>query len=445
MNPDVSRHRTVVRLPSLTCCLGWFLAALSARAQVQIEASGPAGRSVDPGPTAGAVHVYLENAVEPVLASADAPNWIDGARVVSIERTYGASDPIVPVEAVGGGKRWSFHVDRAKRWAALPVTDEIREAWEVEGKLEISCEGSRLLEIRSRPRRLALGPDGEEFTAMQRGSVLVPGSRDWVEVLAGEIMWGQARLGVYTVEGETLAGARKVGVGEEVTFRIGEEEYGIEVGLLQGGVIGEHSAKLRVKRCDGTPRPEQALRTALIALLQQELARGGRKIAEARRLLDDGDVAKERLVLETARRIHQDVRRAQLWIEELAPRLVKGAPWLSLVKARVVRPPPPDGFFADPGPPEAMVLDVYVVGRAHEPWTIRGRQRPFAKRMDLASGESVKLSFHGTDPRFWADVAGEDAVYWLLIGTSMATDGTPRLMGYPGRSDVVFAMPIREP
>ncbi|MCI0587494.1 MAG: hypothetical protein L0323_11700 [Planctomycetes bacterium] len=445
MSPDIARHGTVVLLCSLTRSLGWILAAFPASAQAQVGTSGAAGQVVDPRATEGTALVYSEDSAEPLVASADSPQWLDGASVVSIEWTYGASDPVSPVGAIGGGKRWPFHLDRAKRWAVLKVTDEIREAWETAGTLGISCEGNRLVELRCRPRRLLLGPEGEEFSVDQRSSGLVPGSREWVEVLVGDILFGSGRLGVYTVEGETLARPRPVAVGDEVPFRIGEEEYRIEVGLLQGGLIGSHFAKLLVKKAAGAEMPAQTMRTRLIALVEQELAKVDRDFDHAMRLRRAGREGEGRAALETARRIADDVRRGLRSIERLAPRLEKMAPYLSIIKARIVRPPPPEGPFDSPEPAEAKVLEVRKVGRKYEPWTIRGRQHPFAKRGDLVRGQSVKLSFYDGDPEILVDKVEDGPAYWLVLGTSVAMDGPPRLMGAPGRSDVVFAMPVREP
>ncbi|MEW6743203.1 MAG: hypothetical protein AB1486_10640 [Planctomycetota bacterium] len=229
-------------------CLVWVLAGGAATARAGLQLWEGFQETGSPHLGQSTLYVHLSESSQPATASPGLRRWVDGVTVTSFEWCYGGPDLIAPVVAVVGDRTWPFLVDPRPRRATLTVSHEMREAWDRNGSLGISCEAEGEIELRWRPQRLAIEAGGMEFSLMQRASALVPGSRGWVEVFLDDITTGQVWLGIRTAEGELLAAPRSVTEGDEVAFRIGDEDYRILVDRLQNLLIGQDYAELRVMR-----------------------------------------------------------------------------------------------------------------------------------------------------------------------------------------------------
>lgn len=335
----------------------WVLAAVAASSRPRA--------AIGSQPEQATAQVFASGSVEPTIVLPGSVRWFDAATVAAVEWTYGPSDPIAPVEANAGGGRWHFYVDRTLRWAALAVTAEIRAAWDLAGTLQVSCQGGAGVSLRARPRRLLLPSEGVAFSVTQRGAAFVPGSAEWAEVFLDDLTLGQVRLGVRAVEGEALAEPRSVLPGDEDPFRIGEEEYAIQVERLKNRLIGEDHAELRVKKREAAPpekppgpgkearrgeeshpqaeraeegRPAEEADLSIeaprpsgpgeepptwseaIEAIERDLREADGRVARAQTLLGEGRAAESRTVLEAARRI-LELSRQRLRSTRWRPRL----------------------------------------------------------------------------------------------------------------------------
>lgn len=202
------------------------------------EANSPA--------TAASLHVFFSDGAEPVVVPPGARLWVDVATTASFEWLAGDGD--ATVTATAGRESWPFVAGAADHRARLVATDALRDAWERDGTLTVSCGAAGAVVLRARPRRIEWDADGEDFEAPQRTATPLPGSRGFVEVVLDDITGGQVRLSLRTVAGRTLAEERSVSVGDAVEFEFGGESFAIRVERLTNHLIGQDSADLALRR-----------------------------------------------------------------------------------------------------------------------------------------------------------------------------------------------------
>lgn len=198
-------------------------------------------------------------------------------------------------------------------------------------------------------------------------------------------------------------------------------------------------------------------------LLVVELARSYRVLAYVAKRLENDRGGKVRESVVEARRIVEEVHRGLRWLRDVQWQWQELAPYLSLVKVRIVRAVP-HGERAMEGVQdpivrglggllgrvmsglvdiEARVLEVHTVGRAYLRGSIRARLHPRRKRKDLRVGATIPLDLNAYKTGIWITKDDEGQDYWLLIGPSAATKAIPRLAGVGGRSSIFFALRAR--
>jgi len=331
-----------------------------------------------------------------------------------------------------------------------------------------------------RPQRFTSESRGEQFSVRQRSSVLIPGLGASVEVSLDDITRGQVGLRILTSAGEELVPRQSVSEGSEVAFRIGEENWTIRVERLINRLVGDDCAELIVERSgaggglefdEGGSIPEpsafepaEAIRSQVIELIGREMASVDELMTCAVQLLDDGQVAEAREMIQEAKQAEAELRRGLRWTQVFATSSPEAAHCLSLVKVAVVRARPHAERISENGSPEARdwgrflgrldssrqdiearVLEVHVVGRAYREESVRGMLHPFQLRSDLRPGRSVDLFAERRESGGVIDRSREGRDYWVVITPPEATEAVPRISGGGGPSRILLAIPSRTP
>ncbi|MBI1851310.1 MAG: hypothetical protein HYR85_13300 [Planctomycetes bacterium] len=412
-------------------------------------------------------------AAKDVARGSAAPFWFQS--IESVERhASAAADQLSRAQALLG----VGHADDAR--AALEVARRDQE--------DATQERPRWLQ----PPSLSIAPEGAEFSVDRLDGVPVPGSRGSIEVVVSDIGRTEARLGVRTITGKTLAPPRAVGRGDEVNFRVGEQNYAIRVErLIRPFFRGHVHADLRVIRRGerevrgGEPEPQPSLCNKLFELIEQESTRARQSTSRAEALLADGKTDEARAAALAARRSELEVQQAIFWFrtltgEALMRKQVSVIEDLSLVKVHVVRTRSefeidlsnsPDAREREAAPlipllqfagqivgrhvfdmdlftqaVDARILEGPVVGSRYAFGTDMGRKSPFEKRRDLEPGQTVEI--HLWADRFeFPEVRGleEGQDYWLVVTPPIALKSLPRKAGEMGRTWITFVMRATEP
>ena len=155
-------------------------------------------------------------------------------------------------EARVGDETWTFGIPKAANVLDLPVSAEIRKAWEKHGGLEIVCgqQGGeeRRLVLKAPPKGLSLVGDSITMTVVQRHSKEVPGSEGYLKMRIGDITGGQVLLSVTAADGQTLIAQKSVRAGDEETFVVGEEQYKLRAESLVNFIVGDDYGVFTVSR-----------------------------------------------------------------------------------------------------------------------------------------------------------------------------------------------------
>ncbi len=311
----------------------WRIAVVVAAASgVAFDLRATAAPPGDPPRAHGTVLVHTRSAAGPAVVAPGSSPWLDGAAVERIEWRYGGTEPIAPVSAAAGVGEWLFVVDASERRATLDVTDEIRRAWDERGRLAISVDDARAVELRWRPRALDIPSDGARFQVRLGTEAVIPGSRGWAAVVLDPpsrlMPSGWTHVGVRAVEGERLGPSRLVYEGRDAAvFWIGDEEYALRIERVKQRLFGRGDADLIVTsrwspreagRIDtpadvasGTPSPYWF---QTIDRIERELSAVEQKIGVASKLLDAGRIGEASSVVAEGRHAQE---RARDWLSSL--------------------------------------------------------------------------------------------------------------------------------
>lgn len=162
-------------------------------------------------------------------------------REVEVQFDWEARRPFAEAWVVE--KKWNFQGAKASNVFSLRVTDEIKEAWIKNGELELVCgqadaEETRIV-LAAAPLRLELPGGRAEMTLVQRSSKEVPGSRGYLWVSIGDIMGNKVLLSITTASGQNLVDQVPLRMGEEVAFRVGEQEYRLKIEKIENLLVGD--------------------------------------------------------------------------------------------------------------------------------------------------------------------------------------------------------------
>jgi len=169
------------------------------------------------------------------------------ADAVDVAFEAGADRPAA--EARAGEKTWPFR-GTEKGGLRLDVTDEIRKVWRERGEIEVlageaGVKETRIL-LKAVPARLDLPGGRGEVTVTQRSSKEVPGSDGYLRIRIADISAGQALVEVRGCDGIAFVEETSLRAGEEVRFRLGEEEYALRMEKLKNFLIGDDFAAFSI-------------------------------------------------------------------------------------------------------------------------------------------------------------------------------------------------------
>lgn len=145
--------------------------------------------------------------------------------------------------ATAGQRSWDFTPGREPGCVALPLSSDIREAWERAGLLKVTCgygeDTARVLRwLRAIPSTLNASGNLVKVTVYQRSSKFVPASNQYLSLHLEDITRGQVLVTLDTAEGQRLVDTESLRPGAAVDFEFGGQRYTLKAEQLVNELIG---------------------------------------------------------------------------------------------------------------------------------------------------------------------------------------------------------------
>ena len=199
---------------------------------------------------------HLAKLAQPRLLRAGRTAWLDPRVVERIEVATNVPDSVVMAH-MGGTDR---PLVRARKTGpfVLTIDDGTRKAWDEAGALELLVQrgtdsflARRIVAIPAEP---AIPAEGETFSVMQRKRVFVPGTREYLYAVVGDVTAGQVMLTVTTNDGTVLVDQKSLHERDRAEFTMAGTRYAIVVEELKNLLIGDDFVELRFSRASAIKR-----------------------------------------------------------------------------------------------------------------------------------------------------------------------------------------------
>ena len=181
--------------------------------------------------------------------------WLDLDALDRIEIPVDRHPEILGLSARVGTKVFPFSSSKGNLGAVLPLTPELRGAWEKEGTLRVQVGTrsgeKRVLELKARPFKLLFDGNLAEVTIYQRTKAALSGSHDYLVLEIGDVTAGQVLVRLVDAEGKVRVPRKSMREGDSVRFRLGAKDYTLYLKNLVNFLIGE---LIRVTGLSGTDR-----------------------------------------------------------------------------------------------------------------------------------------------------------------------------------------------
>ena len=192
------------------------------------------------------------------------------------------------------GKEFTFHPDESKNTDKnllkkgrlyLPITADIRQAWEKRGHLSLYVDKKETaIVLHVAPKALQLTPIPEAMTIFQRGRKTLSGSNNYLTISLGDITAGQVQLSLKTKENARLLTKHSIQQGGYVDFNYHEKTYRLSLLSMVNALFGRDYAIFLISPKVMTEKQKivfllQALQHAKVRVLHKEQGHSGQTIA----------------------------------------------------------------------------------------------------------------------------------------------------------------------
>lgn len=237
-----------------------FKRAFDVLPKVFVYAAGER-HQVFPGPHIPGLPSWEEEQLEmlyelwpiPYLPSSELPRrWFSPEQAETLEVQFKSGFRVPSAEVRARDKSWPLLAKAAANVLVLAMTPEIRKAWGEHGSLTVHSgqgeDARALVTLKAPPQQLDLPEEAATFTVVQRCSKRLPGSREYLRVVIGDITAGQVLLRLRTADGKTVIGQTSVKAGDHLSFLVGANRYTLSVKQLVNLLFGDDYAVLEVSK-----------------------------------------------------------------------------------------------------------------------------------------------------------------------------------------------------
>ncbi len=171
--------------------------------------------------------------------------WVDPLKVGAVRVRWTGSGTRAAVFLAAGAVREK--VEPTDGMVELKPAAILRDAWRAAGLLElIDGDGQRRIVARAIP--IALDDTARRgFRVVQRRSLNVPGSRDYLTVHLGDISGTRVPVSLTGADGTVYFEQRLLAQGDRAEFALGPGRYVLIVEKLVNLMVGDDHAELRVE------------------------------------------------------------------------------------------------------------------------------------------------------------------------------------------------------
>lgn len=171
--------------------------------------------------------------------------WVDPLKVSTLRLRWTGSGIRTAVTLAAGSVREK--IEPGDGTVELKPTAALRDAWRAAGTLEsIDADGRRRTVARAVP--IALDDTARRgFRLVQRRSLTVPGSRDFLTVHLGDISGTRVPVTLTGADGTVYFEQRLLAQGDRAEFALGAQRYVLIIEKLVNLMVGDDHAELRVE------------------------------------------------------------------------------------------------------------------------------------------------------------------------------------------------------
>lgn len=179
--------------------------------------------------------------------------WVDPGRVAALNVRWTGRGTRVPAVIVAGERKITVAPDGDP--VQVKLDDALRAAWRSAGTLQLVDGDGNARDIAGAVPGALADVSRQPFRVVQRRSLAVPGSRDFLTVHLGDISGTRVPVTLTGADGTVFFEQRLLSQGDRAEFALGDgaPRYVLVIDRLVNMMLGDDHAELRVEPASAKP------------------------------------------------------------------------------------------------------------------------------------------------------------------------------------------------